>query len=85
MPAAEIKDYYDDCRICCNPIHLRLHIDELRRAVELYIDSDDSKSIKRDCTKGCDVTKLTGLFVKTSVQHALDCVDDNAFGCRSQY
>lgn len=36
-----------------------------------------SKSIKRDCTTRCDVTKLTCLFVKTPGQHALDCVDDN--------
>ncbi|MGL5048198.1 MAG: CPXCG motif-containing cysteine-rich protein [Shewanella sp.] len=37
------QDYYDDCRICCNPIHLRLHIDESRRIVKLYIDSDDEQ------------------------------------------
>ncbi|PTA50338.1 CPXCG motif-containing cysteine-rich protein [Shewanella morhuae] len=37
------QDYYDDCRICCNPIHLRLHVDELRRTIELHIDSDDEQ------------------------------------------
>ncbi|MGL4474899.1 MAG: CPXCG motif-containing cysteine-rich protein [Shewanella sp.] len=37
------QDYYDDCRVCCNPIHLRLHIDEARRTVELHVDSDDEQ------------------------------------------
>lgn len=37
------QDYYDDCRICCNPIHLRLHVDETRRTIEIYIDSDDEQ------------------------------------------
>ncbi|MCL1060867.1 CPXCG motif-containing cysteine-rich protein [Shewanella benthica] len=37
------QDYYDDCRICCNPIHLRLHLDEARHKIELYIDSGDEQ------------------------------------------
>ncbi|QSX31844.1 MULTISPECIES: CPXCG motif-containing cysteine-rich protein [Shewanella] len=37
------QDYYDDCRICCNPIHLRMHIDELHRKIELFVDGDDEQ------------------------------------------
>ncbi|MGL4899965.1 MAG: CPXCG motif-containing cysteine-rich protein, partial [Shewanella sp.] len=27
----------------CNPIHLRLHMDESRRTIELFVDSDDEQ------------------------------------------
>lgn len=37
------QDYYDDCRVCCNPIHLRLHLDESSRTIVLFIDSDDEQ------------------------------------------
>ena len=37
------QDYYDDCRICCNPIHLRLHIDNARQKIEFYVDADDEQ------------------------------------------
>lgn len=37
------QDYYQDCRICCNPIHMRLHLDEARKCAQLYIDSDDEQ------------------------------------------
>ncbi|MEC4723939.1 CPXCG motif-containing cysteine-rich protein [Shewanella sp. D64] len=35
------QDYYDDCRICCNAIHLRIHLDESQQVIELYINSDN--------------------------------------------
>ena len=37
------QDYYEDCRVCCNPIHMTMHIDESRLKVELYVDSDDEQ------------------------------------------
>ncbi|WP_440055966.1 CPXCG motif-containing cysteine-rich protein [Pseudoalteromonas sp. T1lg65] len=37
------QDYYEDCAACCNPIHLRTHLDELRNRVELHVDSDDEQ------------------------------------------
>ncbi|GGI85408.1 CPXCG motif-containing cysteine-rich protein [Shewanella gelidii] len=37
------QEYFDDCRICCNPIHMRLHIDEMNKKIELFIDSDDEQ------------------------------------------
>ncbi|NKF52688.1 CPXCG motif-containing cysteine-rich protein [Shewanella sp. WXL01] len=37
------QEYYDDCRVCCNPIHMRMHIDEAQNRVELFIDSDDEQ------------------------------------------
>ncbi|BDM64436.1 CPXCG motif-containing cysteine-rich protein [Shewanella sp. NFH-SH190041] len=37
------QDYFEDCRICCNPIHLRLHLDDAQRSIELYIDADDEQ------------------------------------------
>jgi transcription elongation factor Elf1 len=42
-PSSGDQDYYHDCRICCNPIHMRLHIDEARKCVQLYIDADDEQ------------------------------------------
>lgn len=37
------QDYYEDCPNCCNPIHLRTHIDELHRQIQLNVDSDDDQ------------------------------------------
>ena len=37
------QDYYEDCRICCNPIHYRLHLLNHLHKVELFIDSDDEQ------------------------------------------
>ncbi|MCE9678497.1 CPXCG motif-containing cysteine-rich protein [Shewanella sp. AS1] len=37
------QEYYDDCSACCNPIHIRAHIDEQHHKVELYIDADDEQ------------------------------------------
>ncbi|MBB1267901.1 CPXCG motif-containing cysteine-rich protein [Shewanella sp. SR44-3] len=37
------QDDYYDCRICCNPIHMRLHLDESRKCAQLYIDADDEQ------------------------------------------
>ncbi|WP_438863820.1 CPXCG motif-containing cysteine-rich protein [Neptunicella sp.] len=37
------QDYFEDCTNCCNPIHLNLHINELRHTLELNISSDDEQ------------------------------------------
>ncbi|MCF1427658.1 MAG: CPXCG motif-containing cysteine-rich protein [Shewanella sp.] len=37
------QEYVENCRVCCNPIHLRLHIDEQHKKVELYVDADDEQ------------------------------------------
>ncbi len=37
------QDYYDDCRVCCNPIHMRLHVNDSSKRIELFIDSDDEQ------------------------------------------
>ena len=37
------QEFYDDCRICCNPIHIRLHVDEANRKIELRVDGDDEQ------------------------------------------
>ncbi|MBV7316874.1 CPXCG motif-containing cysteine-rich protein [Shewanella sp. NIFS-20-20] len=35
------QDYYDDCRVCCHPIHFNLHVDEVHRTLELHVSADD--------------------------------------------
>ncbi|WP_434951665.1 CPXCG motif-containing cysteine-rich protein [Shewanella sp. HL-SH4] len=37
------QEYYDDCRICCNPIHIKMHLDDSKRTIQLFIDSDDEQ------------------------------------------
>ncbi len=37
------QDYFEDCPACCNPIHMNMHIDELRKKVQLSVDSDDEQ------------------------------------------
>lgn len=37
------QDYFEDCTNCCNPIHLNLHINDLRQKLELNISSDDEQ------------------------------------------
>ena len=37
------QEYYDDCRICCNPIHMRLHVNDSNRTIQLFINSDDEQ------------------------------------------
>ncbi len=37
------QDYYEDCRFCCNPIHFRLHRDEQRDKLQLFVDADDEQ------------------------------------------
>ncbi|WP_025823430.1 CPXCG motif-containing cysteine-rich protein [Shewanella marina] len=37
------QEYYDDCRICCNAIHMRVHVDDLHKKIELHVDSDDEQ------------------------------------------
>lgn len=31
------------CMACCNPIHLRLHRDEARDCLQLFVDADDEQ------------------------------------------
>ena len=37
------QDYYEDCKHCCNPIHLRLIRDEQHDKLQLYVDGDDEQ------------------------------------------
>ncbi len=37
------QDYYEDCANCCNPVHLNLHIDDLRHKVAVAISGDDEQ------------------------------------------
>ena len=35
--------FYDDCSICCNPIHLTMEVDELHKTINLFVDADDEQ------------------------------------------
>ena len=37
------QEFYEECMACCNPIHLRLHRDEQRDRLQLYVDADDEQ------------------------------------------
>ncbi|BDA13748.1 CPXCG motif-containing cysteine-rich protein [Aeromonas caviae] len=37
------QEFYEDCMACCNPIHLRLHRDEARDCLQLFVDADDEQ------------------------------------------
>ncbi|MEL4391946.1 CPXCG motif-containing cysteine-rich protein [Shewanella algae] len=37
------QEFYNDCRVCCNPIHMRMHINDQRHMIELYVDGDDEQ------------------------------------------
>ncbi|MFQ6370923.1 CPXCG motif-containing cysteine-rich protein [Shewanella sp. YIC-542] len=37
------QEFYSDCRICCNPIHIRVHIDHQLQRIELHVDADDEQ------------------------------------------
>ena len=37
------QNYYEDCAVCCNPIHLNMHIDRIYNKIELNVDSDDEQ------------------------------------------
>ena len=37
------QDYFEDCPACCNAIHMKMHIDEAQRKVQLSVDSDDEQ------------------------------------------
>ena len=37
------QDFFVDCSNCCNPIHLNMHIDEMRQKLELTVDSDNEQ------------------------------------------
>lgn len=39
----EDQDYIEDCSNCCNPIHLRIHKDELHHSVQVFVDADDEQ------------------------------------------
>lgn len=35
--------FIDDCRVCCNPINLRVVIDEQHQQMQLFVDADDEQ------------------------------------------
>lgn len=37
------QDEYQDCANCCNPIHIKVHINEVLNKVEIHIDADDEQ------------------------------------------
>lgn len=37
------QEYYYNCRMCCNPIYIRMHLDDNRKMIELHIDADDEQ------------------------------------------
>ncbi len=37
------QDYYEDCANCCNPIHVKFHIDDQYKNVQVNISSDDDQ------------------------------------------
>lgn len=41
--SAGSQDFYDDCSICCNPIHLTMDVDELHKTINLFVDADDEQ------------------------------------------
>jgi transcription elongation factor Elf1 len=37
------QDYYEECANCCEAIHLNMHINDLRRKIELAVSADDEQ------------------------------------------
>lgn len=37
------QEFYHDCSACCNPIHLRLMVDDLQDRLHLEVDADDEQ------------------------------------------
>lgn len=37
------QEFFEDCLVCCNPIHLRLHRDELFDRLQLFVDADNEQ------------------------------------------
>lgn len=37
------QNYYEDCRACCNPMHLTVTRNEMTDQVELNVDADDEQ------------------------------------------
>ncbi|BEU03275.1 CPXCG motif-containing cysteine-rich protein [Agarivorans sp. OAG1] len=37
------QDFYEDCRVCCNPIHCRLQVDESNDKLLAFVDADDEQ------------------------------------------
>ncbi|WP_297479739.1 CPXCG motif-containing cysteine-rich protein [uncultured Photobacterium sp.] len=41
--SAGSQNFYDDCSICCNPIHLTMEVDEQHKTINLFVDADDEQ------------------------------------------
>ncbi|WP_028775120.1 CPXCG motif-containing cysteine-rich protein [Shewanella waksmanii] len=37
------QEYYQDCKICCNPIHFRTQLDRVHQKLTVFVDSDDEQ------------------------------------------
>ncbi|RXJ71666.1 molybdopterin-guanine dinucleotide biosynthesis protein A [Veronia nyctiphanis] len=37
------QEFYDDCPVCCNAIHLSLKVDNQHKTISLYVDADDEQ------------------------------------------
>ncbi|QSX35330.1 CPXCG motif-containing cysteine-rich protein [Shewanella avicenniae] len=37
------QEFYNDCHICCNPIHVTMHIDHQHQTIKLHVDADDEQ------------------------------------------
>jgi transcription elongation factor Elf1 len=37
------QDYYEDCSVCCNSIHINMQLDEIKDRVNVQIDADDEQ------------------------------------------
>lgn len=37
------QDYIEDCPNCCNPVHLNLHIDELKKKLDVMVSADNEQ------------------------------------------
>ncbi|PJG58384.1 CPXCG motif-containing cysteine-rich protein [Aeromonas cavernicola] len=35
--------FYEDCKACCHPIHLRLYRDEVHDRLRLFVEGDDNE------------------------------------------
>ncbi|NRA85159.1 MAG: CPXCG motif-containing cysteine-rich protein [Gammaproteobacteria bacterium] len=37
------QDYYEECANCCQELHIKTHIDEVKQKVDLSFDADDEQ------------------------------------------
>lgn len=37
------QDYFEDCSNCCNPIHIRMQLDEANQTLSYNVDADDEQ------------------------------------------